>query len=589
MAFLDVEQSAKGFVWTQRPVDADAAASLSRRPDINPVARHLLAARGVDDDGLDNFLNPRLRHLLPEPTRLKGFEEFETAFFAAVKAGERIGILADYDVDGATSAAVLVALLRALGLEFELYVPDRLTEGYGPSDQAFEHFVRTGIRTVVCLDCGSMAHGPVQRAQRAGHQVLIIDHHQIDGAPPEVSAHINPNQAGCESGIETCAAVGVCFAVVVGLRRGALNRGLGCEIDLMKLLDLVALGTVCDVVPLRGLNRAYVLQGLKVWPHSSNPGQQALLKLLPKTPTFDGTLAGFQIGPRLNAAGRIGPSHMAAKLLTSADEAEAATLAAELDRLNKRRREIEANVLAQARLQLQVQVEEAGSEPAINLVADPRWHPGVVGIVAGRLKDSTGKPSIVLGGVEGDDALTGSGRSVPGFDLGATVLDLRARGVLISGGGHAMAAGLKLLPADIETVRENLSDAFIQTPQGQVGIRERQVDLAIRPGAATVDLARFLAQLQPFGSENPEPKIVVQDVRVEFMALAGKNHLRMTLVDGAGDKVKGIAFRAAGTALETVLRQGRDRNLHLAGSLVVDEWAGGNAAQLLVDDAALAS
>lgn len=582
MSFLGVEESAKGFRWVERVADAQAVTDLQKVGGLDALQARLLAARGIGAEEIQNFLKPRLRDLLPDPARLKGFSEFADTLLTAIADGQTIGILADYDADGATSAGVLVAMLRALGAPFALYVPDRLAEGYGPSDQAFQFFASQSVRTVVCLDCGSMAHGPVQRAEAGGIQVLIIDHHQIAGEPPRVSAHINPNQAGCDSGIGACAAVGVCFVVMVGLKRAAAERGMACDLDLLQVLDLVALGTVCDVVPLRGLNRAFVLQGLKVWQQTTNPGLQALLNILPKRPTFDGSLAGFQVGPRLNAAGRIGPSDLAAKILTSDKGEKAARLAGELDRLNVRRREIESQVLAQARLQL-AEMEDA----PCNLVADPSWHPGVVGVVAGRLKDSTGKPSIVLGG-DGSGPLTGSGRSVPGFDMGGCILNLRERGMLLSGGGHAMAAGLKLEADKVPDLRVALNQALSHVPEAISQGKTREVDFAIRPGAATAELAKFLGQLQPFGAQNPEPKVVIEAVRVTFMQMVGKNHLKVTLEDGGGHQLKGIAFRASGSNLETVLRKGRDQLVHIAGSLTLDEWGGGDSAQVLIDDAALA-
>ena len=583
MAFLGVERSAKEFTWVERPADPNLIQRLRAESAVDELRAQLLASRGITPEALDAFMRPRLRDLLPDPSDLKGFHEFESAFFSAHQAGERIGILADYDVDGATSAAVLVAFLRALGLSFELYVPDRLNEGYGPSDEAFDHFTRLGITTVITLDCGSMAHGPLHRAESKGIRVLVIDHHLIDGAPPSVTAHINPNQSGCISGIGTCAAVGVCFTVIIGLRRSARQRDIACELDLMLLLDLVALGTVCDVVPLKGLNRAFVLQGLKVWPQTINPGLRALTDVLPKRPVFDGSLAGFQIGPRLNAAGRIGPSDMAARILTRKDEKEAKRLAQELDRLNQQRRDIESQVLSEARLALRDQSQDS----PINLVVNPSWHPGVVGIVAGRLKDSTGKPSIVLGGQAGEEALSGSGRSVPGFDLGAAVLSLRGQGLLLSGGGHAMAAGLKLMPNQLEAVREGLARLIARSPSSELSVKKRPIDIAIRPSAATFQLAQFLTSLQPFGSENPEPKVAITDLRVEFMTTVGKNHLKLRLSDGAGSKLSAIAFRAAGTSMEMCFRQGRDQLIHVVGTLAVDDWASGEASQLLVEDVAL--
>ena len=585
MAFLGVEQSAKQFSWAERPSNTQLETLLCNTAGINALSARLLASRGIKPEELENFLRPRLRDLLPNPQHLKGFSNFAEALFEAHVAGETIGILADYDVDGATSAATMVALLRSLSLDFDLYVPDRLTEGYGPSDQAFAYFARRNIRTIMTLDCGSTSHGPVQRAEAAGLRVLVIDHHLIDGAPPNVTAHINPNQMGCNSGLKTCAAVGVCFVVVVGLRRHALDQGFACKLDPMQLLDLVALGTVCDVVPLKGLNRAYVLQGLKIWQNTPNIGMRALLESLPGTPRFDGTLAGFQIGPRLNAAGRIGPSDMAARLLTCQDQSEANRLAQELTRLNQQRRDIEATVLAQARMALHEQSEDS----LVNLVANRAWHPGVVGIVAGRLKDSTGKPSIVLGGQGDQETLTGSGRSVPGFDLGAAVLSLKAGGVLLSGGGHAMAAGLKLLPDKISALREGLNKAISSTPKKNLPNRERSIDMAIRPAAATAELAEFLALLYPFGAANPEPVLAIANVRIDSMRIVGKNHLKVQLIDGAGDQLSGIAFRAAGTNLETVFRQARDRLIHVAGNLKIDEWAGNRSAQILIDDAALAT
>ena len=584
MSFLKVTNSAKGFAWVERPADQAAINALQRQHALAFPAAHLLAARGIGADQVESFLQPRLRTLLPDPSNLKGFADFEKAFFAAVDQGEEIGILADYDVDGASSAAVLVAFLRTLGVPFHLYVPDRLREGYGPSDQAFAHFARLGVRTIVCLDCGSTAHGPVRRAEAAGQRVLIIDHHLLGGAPPAVCAHINPNQQGCESGIGSCAAVGVCFLVVVGLHRAARARGQGLDLDALCLLDLVALGTICDVVPLKGLNRAFAVQGLKVWQQTRNPGLKALIGLLPKPPKYDGALAGFQIGPRLNAAGRIGQSDLAARILTSDDPAEAQKLAEDLDRLNRQRREMEAAVLAEARLQLADQDE---GEP-FNLVANAAWHPGVLGIVAGRLKESTGKPSLVVGGQPGEALLTGSARSVPGFDLGALILDLRAGGVLVSGGGHAMAAGFKLDPGALDALADRLRRALDKLPEAQVRGKQREIDFSLRIAAADAELAHLLAALQPYGPGNPEPKVAVTDVLVSFMRGVGKNHLQVTLTDASKETLKAVAFGAAGSNLETLLRQGYDRPIHVAGSLMLDDWKGNSSPRLLIDDAALA-
>ena len=589
MSFLGVEESAKGFVWVHRTADEAAIAELERAEGLDELTARLLAARGVSPADFDTFMTPRLRDLLPDPSRLKGFDALAETLLDAIAAGETIGILTDYDVDGATSAAVLVSCLRTLGAPFHLYVPDRVDEGYGPSDKAFIEFAQAGIKTVVTLDCGSMAHGVLHRAEAGGIRVMVVDHHQISGEPPRVTAHINPNQDGCESGIGTCAAVGVAFVVAVGLRREARARGLAFELDLMKLLDFVALGTVCDVVPLRGLNRAFVLQGLKIWAETQNPGMLALLSVLPKRPKFDGTLAGFQIGPRLNAAGRVGPSDLAAKILTTHEEGEAQRLAGELDRLNQLRRTMEAESLASAKLALAEENEVR--ERAINFVVNPTFHPGVVGIVAGRLKDATGKPSLVLGADPNGNPV-GSGRSVPGFDLGGTVLKLREQGLLLTGGGHAMAAGLKCAPDQAEAVKNAIEAAFLEAadkePEAVLG-KVREIDLAISPAAATAQLATFLGQLQPFGAQNPEPKVAITRVRTTFMQTVGTNHVRVKLEDGAGNALSAIAFRATGSNIETLLRQGRDQHIHVAGSLTLDEWRGGDSAQLLIDDVALAN
>ena len=589
MNFLGVHQSAKGFSWLQRAADTRAVMALERAAGLDEVTARLLAARGIGPEDLETFLTPRLRDLLPDPLILQGFEALAQTLLDAIHARETIGILTDYDVDGATSAAVMVACLRALGADYHLYVPDRLEEGYGPSDKAFVHFAHAGVKTVLTLDCGSMAHGPLHRAEAGGIRVLVIDHHQISGDPPRVTAHINPNQAGCISGIGTCAAVGVAFVVAVGLRRAAKERGLAFGIDLMQLLDLVALGTICDVVPLRGLNRAFVRQGLKVWAETQNPGLQALLTLLPKRPKFDGALAGFQIGPRLNAAGRVGPSDLAARILTTDAADEAQRLARELDRLNQLRRTMEAETLATARLALAQEAETR--DLAINFVVNAAFHPGVVGIVAGRLKDATGKPSLVLG-MDPEGKAVGSGRSVAGFDLGRAVLKLREEGLLLTGGGHAMAAGLKCAVDKIATVKAALEQAFLEAtreaPEAGLG-KVREIDLALSPAAATPDLAAFLSRLQPFGAHNPEPKVAIMRVRTTFMQIVGTNHIRVKLEDGAGHALSAIAFRAAGSNVETVLRQGREQHIHVAGSLTLDEWRGGDSAQLLIDDVALAS
>jgi single-stranded-DNA-specific exonuclease len=498
--------------------------------------------------------------------------------------GHGIGIFGDYDVDGATSSALLTRFFAAAGGRSATYIPDRLKEGYGPNIKALLKLQDEGATVVVTVDCGTSAHEPLTAAADAGLDVIVVDHHEAEAKLPPATAVINPNRLDDDSGQGQLAAVGVAFLLVVAVNRTLRDAGWyrdRPEPDPTQWLDLVALGTVCDVVPLTGLNRALVTQGLKVMAARNNTGLRALSDVagLKEPP---GTYhAGFLLGPRINAGGRIGESDLGSRLLGTDDIGEAADIAHRLDELNRERRTIEAAVLDAAMDEAKKAGDDLG--PLI-LVAGEGWHPGVIGIVAGRLAERFNRPACVVA-LDGEQA-TGSGRSVSGVDLGAAVIAACQAGVLIKGGGHKMAAGFTVESGRLEELREFLGDR-ISAHLGPGGIRPRlYLDGAMKPAAATMNLVEDLQQVGPFGSGNPEPRFVIPAARLSYAAVAGENHVRGTLTGEEGGRLAAISFNSLDTPLGQALLKSDGAPLHVAGRLRVNTWQGHSKAQLLIDDAA---
>ncbi len=581
--FLGVERSLLGNRWERRGGEDRLALALAQRFSLPEIVGRVLAARGVGLEAAEDYLSPTLRRLLPDPGGLRDMGRAVACLEAAIRAGRRIALFGDYDVDGATSAALLTRFLKSAGVEPRIYIPDRQAEGYGPNLPALRRLAAEGVAVVVTLDCGTTAFEALDGAKSLGLELVVVDHHSTAGALPPARALVNPNRPDDDSPLGQLAAVGVAFLLVVALNRALRESGWYrdsdlAEPDLMAWLDLVALGTVCDVVPLTGLNRAFVGQGLKVMARRGNPGLAALADCagLDEPP---GTYhAAFLLGPRVNAGGRVGESWLGASLLSSDDPQETRQLAARLNELNEERKAIERSVLDQALLQLDPEPE------GLAFAAGEGWHPGVIGIVASRLKERSGRPALVVALEDGVGK--GSARSVPGVDLGAAVLAARDAGLLVDGGGHPMAAGLTVREADLPALRSFL-DERLAARMAEIGYRPALgIDALLQPGAADADLVGDLQRLAPFGAGNAEPRVALASVRIAGARVVGEDHVRCDLGGTDGRRLKGIAFRALDGPLGPALLETRGLPLHVAGKLRPDSWAGREAVQLIIDDAA---
>ncbi len=549
----------------------------------------LLLARGVALDDLARHRDPRIRDFLPDPSAFQDMDKGARRLADAIQAGESIAIFGDYDVDGATSAALLTLLFRRLGADPIVYIPDRLMEGYGPSGAALVELKARGASLAVTVDCGAQAYEALEAAKAAGLDVIVVDHHQCATLLPVAFAVINPNrldeaELGASHG--HLAAVGMAFLVGVAVLRELRARGVFAdqpEPKILDLLDLVALGTVADVAKLRGLNRAFVTQGLKVMGARQNIGLVALAEAarLVKPPSCRDL--GFALGPRINAGGRVGKSDLGVRLLTCTDSEEARQIAAELDRLNEERRAIEMKVCEQA----EAQAAEQSGAPVITVMG-AGWHPGVIGIVAGRIKEKFGRPAIVI--AQGEDGTgKGSGRSISGVDLGAAVLAAKDCGLLVAGGGHAMAAGLTMPPSGLEPFREFINDRLASDVEASLGARALLLDALLAPGGIVAPLCDALDDGGPYGAGWPAPRVAAGPCRLLKTAIVGEGHVRGIACGDDGRSFKWIAFRSASTALgQALLASGADSRWWLAGSIRRDEYNGGNAAEMHVDDAALA-
>ncbi len=552
------------------------------------IVRQLLLSRGVAPQDIDRHLTPTLRNFLPDPSLFRDMDTAADRIAQAVLSGEKITIYGDYDVDGATSSALLIRLLRDLGVEAGYYIPDRLLEGYGPSGEALVKLGEEGSSLIVTVDCGAMAHEALGMAHDAGIDVIVVDHHKCSPDLPKTVALVNPNRLDEEDEAAShghLAAVGVAFLLAIAVVRTLRNRSYfenRKEPDLLALLDVVALGTVADVAALHGLNRAFVAQGLKVMAKRDNIGMAALIDAsrLKRAPACSDL--GFALGPRINAGGRVGESTLGVRLLTTRDPDEAREIAAQLSALNDERRAIEAAVQEAAEEQLAAQHNRA-----VHLVAGDGWHPGVIGIVAGRIKEKTGKPSLVIA-LDGQTG-KGSGRSITGVDLGAAIIRARSEGMLVAGGGHAMAAGLTVDSDQIE----RFADWLDSTLEGQVArataSREMALDLSVAPGGLTPELVNSLEEAGPYGVGWPGPRIAVGPVRLVKCDIVGTDHVRLIAAGDDGKSFKGIAFRAAESEMgQALLHASQGRKLWLAGRVKIDDWGSRPQAELHLEDAAWA-
>tara|TARA_R110000751_G_scaffold2018_15_gene9899 strand:- start:28593 stop:30371 length:1779 start_codon:yes stop_codon:yes gene_type:complete len=580
-----VSSSLTGRAWRWRGGNMELGAKPTLGDDI---VRQLLLSRGVEAADIERHRQPTLRNFLPDPSLFRDMDVAADRIAQAVIAGETITIYGDYDVDGATSSALLIRLLRELGVEAGYYIPDRLLEGYGPSGEALVKLGQAGSSLIVTVDCGAMAHEALGMAHAAGIDVIVVDHHKCSPDLPQTVALVNPNRLDEEDEAAShghLAAVGVAFLLAIALVRTLRQRGFFAdrkEPDLLALLDVVALGTVADVAALHGLNRAFVAQGLKVMARRDNIGMSALIDAsrLKRSPACSDL--GFALGPRINAGGRVGESTLGVRLLTTRDPEEARTIAAQLSALNEERRLIEAEVQEAAEQQLAAQHNRA-----VHLVAGEDWHPGVIGIVAGRIKEKTGKPALVIA-LDGETG-KGSGRSISGVDLGAAIIRARDEGLLVAGGGHAMAAGLTVSADKVDALAEWLD----RTLEGQVArasaSREMALDLAVSPGGLTSELVNSLDEAGPYGVGWPGPRVAVGPVRLVKCDIVGTDHVRLIAAGDDGKSFKGIAFRAADSDMGQALLHGsRGRRLWLAGRVKIDDWGSRPQAELHLEDAAWA-
>ena len=587
MAFLDVERSLTGRAWRKRPGDEAAARFHALNLGLSETLAYAIAARGIGAGEAETYLSPTLKALFPDPSSFTDMDRAAQVLIDALEADAEIWLFADYDVDGATSAALLVRWFRTMGKELPIYIPDRMTEGYGPSPAAFRRMAEQGADLVVTLDCGAAAYDAIAAAGDMGMEVVVIDHHMMREDPPSAAAVVNPNRPGDASGQGMLAAAGVTFVLLAALTREARSRGLfedRAEPDLRQWLDLAALGAICDVTRLTGFNRALAAQGLKVMSAWRNPGLKALMDVAGATGPASVFHAGFILGPRINAGGRIGRSDLGARLLSTDDAQEAALLAAELDRLNTDRKDIEREVAEAAATLIERDSNFDADEPVI-VVAGDGWHPGVIGIVAGRLRERYRKPVVVIGLDRGANAGKGSGRSQPGVNLGRAIQAAFDAGLLLAGGGHAMAAGLTIRPDRTPEFRAFLN-TYLRGEQAEAALADAvEIDALITPRGASRGLYEDFQRLAPFGPGNPEPVFALSDVRVEqAMALKG-GHIRCVLTDGAGGRLKAVAWRACETELGARLLAGAGA-LSVAGRLKPDDWQGRNDVQMEIEDAA---
>ena len=588
-AFLGVERSLTGKRWATRLGDERQALAIAQRHGLPDAICRLLAARDVGLDAVEDFLEPTLRKFLPDPSHLKDMDAAVDRLVRAVQGGERVVVFGDYDVDGATSSALLLRFFRAVGGNIGVYIPDRRKEGYGPNAPALLKIREEGASVVVTVDCGITAFEPLGEARRSGLDLIVIDHHMAEIALPDAVAVVDPNRLDDESPHKHLAAVGVAFLLCVGVNRALRQAGwygtARPEPDLRQWLDLVALGTVCDVVPLLGVNRALVKAGLQVMAQRRNAGLSALADVARLKEVPEAYHLGFLLGPRVNAGGRVGQADLGARLLSSDDPHEVGALAVRLDEFNAERRAIERDVLDQAITRIDgLYGPDSKDLPSVLVVESEGWHVGVIGIVASRLVERYARPAFVIGmdGATGK----GSGRSVRGVDLGAAVIAARQAGLLVNGGGHAMAAGLTVARDSLPELARFLDERIAPQLGAAPPVRELGIDAALAPAAATAELVSMIERVGPFGAGNAQPRFALTGVRVSFAQPVGEGHVRCTLVGAERGRIDAIAFRAGQSALGPALLDSARPVLHVAGALKIDRFGGRETVRLQIDDAA---
>jgi len=588
--FLDVEKSVSGRPWVDR-LDAAAqrvALAISQRTSLSEIQARIVAARGVGVDDAERFLNPTIRSEMPDPSTLADMDVAAERIARAITDSERVALFGDYDVDGACSCALVTRYLRHFGLNPLVYIPDRIFEGYGPSVAAMDRLIDAGASLILTLDCGTVSDEPIAHARARGADVVVIDHHLSDHELPKATAIVNPNRPDDISGLGYLCATGVAFMVLVAVNRALRLRGDKGLPDLMGLVDLAGLATVCDVVPLKGLNRAFVQRGLEAARRGENKGIAALALAGRLHGPMNAYHMGFIIGPRINAGGRIGNAALGAELLALDDEHEALVIAARLSELNDERQRIEIAAVEEAIAAADAEIGQ-GEGPPVLVLASANWHPGVVGLVAARLRERFDRPVFAIA-LAPDGTGTGSGRSMPGVDLGAAVIAAVEAGLIAKGGGHAMAAGVTIRPGQMAGVRAQGTEALAAAITASRAKTAVSIDAAMTARGATPDFVRDIERAGPFGAGNPQPIFAFPAHRARFAEIAGQGgHVRFTLTADDGARLKAIAFRASDTPAGQLLLSSPDTPLHLAGTLSLDTWQGREEVQFRLTDVAVPS
>ena len=586
---LDVHSSVSGLLWRSMCLDTRASMAISQANEIPEVVARAIVGRGIANDEVDTFLNPTIRELMPDPLKFCDMKVAVLRLVEAIYKNELIAVFGDYDVDGATSGAILLRYLDAVGGRCISYVPDRSKEGYGPNTNAMKYLDSAGANIVITVDCGISSFEPLSEAKKLGLDVVVIDHHVAEARLPEAIAVVNPNRLDEQTGFGELAAVGVTFLLVVALNSELRKQGRfsennkWSEPDLLTFLDLVALGTVCDVVPLIGLNRAFVKQGLKVMGWRKNIGITALSDIA-EIDTFPNTYhAGFVLGPRLNAGGRVGEPSLGTRLLVTNDRFEADSITKKLEIYNNERKLIESDILDAAINQVMEREADNAKDPIV-FAAGEGWHPGVTGIVASRLKEKFERPSIVI--AFHNDIGKASCRSIYGVDIGSAVTAARQAGLIINGGGHKMAAGFSLKVDKLKSLSKFINERLAESVKNAIKNRCLDLDGVISVEGANLGLIDKLEQLGPFGAGNSEPKFAIARARISRSDIVGDGHVRCNVLGETGGKIQAIAFRCADTALGNFLLANGDTLVHLAGYLRVNHWRGRNSAQFILLDAA---
>ena len=568
-SLLGIDKSVCGQRWELRCRDRAAAKAISDKTGVSHIVADMLCGRGVAADDADVFLNPTLRNSMPDPSNFADMDKAAGLILDAMEKSEAITVFADYDVDGGTSAAQLMRWARAMGSEFGLYVPDRVAEGYGPSVDAFKQLKSEGAQLVITVDCGAAAVTALEAAANIDLPIIVVDHHLMGSDLPPCAALVNPNRADDTSGQGHLAAAGVTFMLLAALTREAKRRGKSGVPNLLNFLDLTAMGTICDVVPLTGVNRAFVRQGLKVLSARQNPGLTALADVAGADGELGTYHAGFIIGPRINAGGRIGRADMGAQMLASDDLSLVADSAQRLDEVNRERKALQADIMTEAL----TRASKLPEDDSVIIVSMEGWHPGIIGIVAGRLKDRFGKPCIVIG-VNEEDVGKGSGRSIKGVNLGGAITLAKQAGFLTSGGGHEMAGGLSMNASKIAAfaafINAHLKDDVIAARASQA----LKIDAVISPGAADIALLEEVAVVGPFGAGNPQPVFAFENLTIAYAERLRGGFVRATLEDAGGARVKAICFKAEETGMDAVLLSPAAPRINVAGTLKKNEWKG---------------